>query len=245
MKKRYITCMILLILFFLGCSREKREEEKQENTYRVVAAFDYAPFIYIDEKTGEREGFVYEIVKEIEKRGQFKFEWYNQPFSKIIDKIVEGRYDIGVSAFTITEERKKLVDFTEPFYKSEIVVLGNKEIEYDRCTNTIYGVQTNSVFEEKIEKISGNKTIVNSKEERLIATLVNKEIDYLITDFGASLRIIEEHPQLFQKEVIEETEIGLVVSKKMKRSDLKKINNIILEMTSDGTIEKLKNKYGI
>lgn len=242
MKKKYLIFVIPLVLFFLGCSEAKHKE----SSYRVVASFDYAPFIYIDDETGEKKGFVYEIAKEIEKRGEFKFEWYDQPFSRIIEKIVEERYDIGVSAFTITNERKKNVDFTEPFYNSEIVVLGNKEIDYyNNNKESIYGIQTNSVFEDKIAKKPGNKIIVNSKEERLIGTLVNKEIDYIVTDLAASNRIIRENPQLFKEEVLEDSEVAIVVSKKMNKNDFKKINSIILEMKSDGTIEKLKKKYDI
>lgn len=241
MKKRYIIFIVALISFFLGCS----ESKYKENTYKVVASFDYAPFIYIDNETEEKKGFVYEIIKEIEKRGEFKFEWYDQPFPRIIDRIIEGRYDIGVSAFSITEERKKVVDFTEPLCNSEMVVLGNKEIEYDKTVNKIYGIQTNSVFEDKITKKVGDEIIVKDKEERLVRTLVNKEIDYIITDLAAGYRIIKDNSQLYKKEVLENSEIALVVSKKIDKNDLKKINSIILEMKSDGTIENLKKKYDI
>ena len=241
MKKRYITFIITLILFFLGCSESKHNEK----IHKVVASFDYDPFIYIDNETEEKKGFVYEIIKEIEKRGEFKFEWYNQPFPRIIDRVVEGRYDIGISAFSITDERKKVIDFTEPLCNSEIVVLGNKEIEYDKIANKIYGIQTNSVFEDKIAKKVGDKIVVKNKEERLVSILISKEIDYIITDSGAGHRIIKENPQLYIKEVLENSEIAFVVSKKIDKNDFKKINSIILEMKSDGTIENLKKKYDI
>ena len=241
MKKRYIIFIVALILFLLGCNETKHKE----STYRVVASFDYAPFIYRDDETREKKGFIYEVVKEIEKRGAFKFEWYDQPFPRILDRVIEGRYDIGVSAFTITAERKKVVDFTEPLCSSEIVVLGNKEIEYGKTEDTIYGIQTNSAFDDKIIKKIGNKVIVSSKEERLVSILVGKEIDYLITDLGAGDRLIKENPQLFKKEVLENSEVAIVVSKKLDKDDLKRINEIILEMKSDGTIENLKKKYDI
>lgn len=58
-------------------------------------------------------------------------------------------------------------------------------------------------------------------------------------------KILRENPELFQKEIVEEVEVSFITSKTMNKDDFKRMNEIILELKADGTIEKLKKKYGI
>ena len=44
-------------------------------------------------------------------------------FGKIIDAVRDGQADLGFAAFSVTEERKQLIDFTDNYATSRIVVV--------------------------------------------------------------------------------------------------------------------------
>lgn len=132
---------------------------------------------------------------------------------------------------------------TEPFYSSNIVILGNKNIDYSKNINFIYGVQAESIVVDRVD--NKDKIIVSSKEKKLINSLINREIDYIAIDDVCGNKILKEYPQIFQKEIVEETSVSFITSKAFKKDDLKKINSIISEMKLNGEIDKLKKKYEI
>ena len=248
MRKKYIVFIIVIALFFLGCNDKKGYEEKNnkdKTRYKVAFNLEQPPLLYREVKTGEIKGFIYDIGKEIERRGNFIFCWEETPLSKIFDEVTVKNYDIGIAPFISTEERKNKVNITESFYTSQIIVLGNREIDYKESKEPIYGVQTESIVLDKVQGEDSGKVIVSSKEERLLDSLLNRDIDYMVTDSICGNEILKKNPQLFNKEVIEEVSISFITSKTLNKDDLKRINEIILEMKSDGTIEDLKKKYDI
>lgn len=235
---------ILITLFFWGCSNERNIKENEETKkYKVAINFEHPPLLYKDEKTEERKGFIYDIAKEIETRGNFIFIWDEIPISKIFDEVARGNYDIGFAAFILTKERKNIVNMTEHFYGSNIIILGNRNIDYSKNKNFIYGVQAESTVVDRID--NKNKIIVSSKEKKLINSLINHEIDYIAIDDVCGNKILKEYPQIFQKEIVEEALVSFITSKTLDKNDMKKINSIILEMKHNGEIDKLKKKYDI
>lgn len=245
MKKVYL--ILIVTLLFLGCQNERETNLKSEKNqkYKVAINFEYYPFVYKNETTGEPEGFIYEISEEIEKRGNFIVQLDEKPISKIIDEIAVGNYDAGIMAFAITEERHKMIDFSETIYNSQIIILGNKNIDYKKNSKEIYGVQSNSIFEEKIEKLDKDSLIVKDRECRLTEALLHKEIDYIVTYLETANNLIKNNPELFIKESLGKIEVAFAISKNLSKNESEKINSIISEMRADGTIKKLKTKYNL
>lgn len=245
MKKVYL--ILIVMLLFLGCKSEEKTTIKNEENkeYSVAINFEYYPFSYKDESTEEPQGFIYEISKEIERRANFTVHLQEEPISKIIDEITNGNYDVGIMAFAVTEERNKKIDFSETLYNSEIVILGNRNIAYQKDIQIICGVQANSIFEKKFEEIDKDWIIVRDRDCRLVEALVNKDIDYIVTYSETANNLIEKHPELFKKETLGKMEIAFIMSKDLNKNAFKKVNSIISDMKLDGTMERLKKKYNL
>lgn len=239
--KRILLTLVVVILSFSMCTLN----EKKDKVYRIAVDSKYPPFTIKDIKDGSYKGYLCDIMLDVEKNGNFKFNWNEEDFSKIIEKVSSGVYDIGVGAFSITEERKQKVDFLEYQTFTEVVVLGNMEIAYSDSNTPIYGVADSSYFEKIFNKIEGPKSIIKGNHVKLVDYLKHKDIDYIILDKAAAIDIIKDNPSLYIKETLDKTGIGAVVSKKMSRKDLKKMNKIILEMEKNGTLKELKKIYNI
>src|SRR6476660_2344265 len=87
----------------------------------VGSDIPYPPFE--QGKPGEYTGFDIELMEAIgEKIGRAP-EFQDTSFETIFRDVQQGKFEAVISAATITEEREKAVDFSNPYYLSEQAVL--------------------------------------------------------------------------------------------------------------------------
>ncbi|MCD6472882.1 basic amino acid ABC transporter substrate-binding protein [Candidatus Aerophobetes bacterium] len=91
---------------------------------------DYPPFSYID-KEGNPAGFDVEAVKWIGKEMGFEVKVQPTAWDAIIPSLKSGKIDLIASGMTITEERKKVVDFTIPYWEINQAVAVRKDSNLD------------------------------------------------------------------------------------------------------------------
>ena len=67
-----------------------------------------------------------EIIEAVAKATGDKVRLHNMGFDGLIPSLQAGIIDVTVAAMTITPERQKRVDFTEPYYQSGLTILIRK-----------------------------------------------------------------------------------------------------------------------
>ncbi|MGM0766584.1 MAG: transporter substrate-binding domain-containing protein [Pseudomonadota bacterium] len=92
-------------------------------TLKVVTDPSFVPFEMMDEETGEMIGFDMEIIAEVAERAGFDYELNTMDFNGIIPALQTGNVDIAIAGITITDERKEIVDFSDPYYDSGLRIL--------------------------------------------------------------------------------------------------------------------------
>ncbi len=96
-----------------------------QETIRAVTDATFPPMEFT--RDGKRTGFDIELVEALAKSMGKKVEWIDIDFKGLIPALQAGRADIAVSAIYITDERKKVVDFTDPYYAGGLVVVTKKD----------------------------------------------------------------------------------------------------------------------
>ena len=97
----------------------------QNAPLRVVTDATFPPMEFV--KDGQRTGFDIDLVEALGKEMGRKIEWIDIDFKGLIPALQAGRADMANSAIYITEERRKVVDFTDPYYAGGLVVLTKKD----------------------------------------------------------------------------------------------------------------------
>ena len=97
----------------------------QKAPLRVVTAATFPPMEFV--KDGQRTGFDIDLVEALGKEMGRKIEWIDIDFKGLIPALQAGRADMANSAIYITDERAKVVDFTDPYYAGGLVVLTKKD----------------------------------------------------------------------------------------------------------------------
>ena len=95
-------------------------------TIVAVTGNDYVPLNFVDPKTGKPMGWEYDAVNEIARRLNAKVQWKVTSWDTMIAAIHNGQFDVGMDGITITDERKKQVDFSIPYMVSQQFMLVRK-----------------------------------------------------------------------------------------------------------------------
>jgi polar amino acid transport system substrate-binding protein len=88
----------------------------------VVTENAYPPLQFMD-KSGAAVGWEYDAMAEMAKRLNFVVKYENTSWDAMIPAVSEGQYDLGMTGITIKDERKEKVDFSEPYMRSEMLMI--------------------------------------------------------------------------------------------------------------------------
>jgi len=125
---RKIVCMALAA--FLAVSvfgQAKKLPDLKGRVIRAVTENAFTPLNFVDPKTGKAGGWEYDAVNEIGKRLNAKIVWNICSWDTMIQAIRDGQYDVGMDGISITDERKKQVDFSDSYMVSQQFMLVRKD----------------------------------------------------------------------------------------------------------------------
>lgn len=93
-----------------------------EIALRVGMDATFPPFEFTD-ASGEKIGFDVELVRELAKRaGVQRVEFTQMPFATIVPGLQANQIDVGASSIYITDERAKVVAFTDVYYPGGLAI---------------------------------------------------------------------------------------------------------------------------
>ena len=101
----------------------------------VVTENAYPPLQFVDPNSGEAIGWEYDAVAEIAERINITVVYENISWDAMIAAVAEGQFDIGMTGITIREDRAEVVDFSDPYMRSEMVMLVRGD--EDRFTDAV------------------------------------------------------------------------------------------------------------
>ncbi|WP_347862335.1 glutamine ABC transporter substrate-binding protein [Salimicrobium sp. PL1-032A] len=107
-------------------------EGSSGDTYTVATDNNFVPFEFLNEETGEMEGFDMDLIRAIADEAGFEVDIESMKFDGVVAGMQTGRYDIGIAGMTITEERAETIDFSDPYYDAGLIIAvqeGNEEIQ--------------------------------------------------------------------------------------------------------------------
>lgn len=126
-----------------------------QDVVRIGTLSDYAPFEYRDAK-GELKGMEIELTKTMCKHIQAKCEFVTIDFDALIPALKAKKIDAVVAQMSITDERKKEVDFTDLFTLAPVqyVAKAGSGISDDPATlkGKTVGVYSGSTHETYLKK---------------------------------------------------------------------------------------------
>ena len=249
--KRLMIAVVALVIAFSATTADA-----QMGKVRIGTEGAYPPFNFID-KAGELQGFDVEIGKALCKAMKADCEWVTQDWDGIIPGLLAKKYDAIVASMSITEERKKKVNFTKKYYVTPAKFVRKKgsgiEINKASLKGKSVGVQRATVTENFLRDNFGD--VVNVKaygtldEAKLDFTA--GRVDLLIAD---SVVLLEgllntddgKNAEFVGPDYTDSKWFGDGIGIAVRKGDdelLGMLNKAINQIRADGTYQKINAKY--
>ena len=160
---------------------------KDWSTIRFGTDATYPPFESVD-SSGKIVGFDIDITDAVCAELKVKCEYQNQDFDGIIPALVAGKFDAIVSSLSITDERKKSIDFSDKIYNTPpaIVVAKDSDIKGvapEDLAGKAIGVQSSTTHADYAEKTYTKSDIkLYPSMDQAELDLVNGRVDAINDD---------------------------------------------------------------
>lgn len=217
-----------------------------DNVLRVGTDATFPPMEFTE--NGKRAGFDIDLVDAIAKAIGKKVEWVDIDFKGLIPGLLAKRFDMAVSAIYITDARKKVVDFTEPYYAGGLVVMvknGNKaitkpaDLEGKKVTVQV-GTKSVGWLEKNFPKVQRVEVEKNDEMFNLVAI---GRADAAVTGKPAAFQYVRSRGGLHVLPAQLTTEEYGMALRKDEPELTKAVNAAIEKLKADGTYAALVKKW--
>lgn len=229
-----------MILAACGAEKDSSTGEDGKIT-KIVAGTEatYAPFEYLDNK-GNVVGLDAEILAAIGEEMGIETEMKNTGWDAMLSQVTTGGIDMGAAAITITDDRKKTYDFTDPYYEASLLIVTKEDStieELAELKDSKIAVQMNTTGHKAAQDLQGkaSKNILAYENFAIALTeVLNGSAEAAIGDNAVILEYIKNNPESGLKTIEDDSfavdYFGFMV---------KKGNTELLEVLNEG-LEKIK-----
>lgn len=256
-----VAAILLVVTGLAGCGGETSALDKilkERIVYIGTVPFE-PPLLY--QKEGELVGPDAEIGKRLvarleKERGTtggtpLRLMWINRTYPTLIPAVKNHEVDLAIAVLAITESRKKEVDFSQPYYKTELVLVINpvqKDLQVADLPNAKIGVREGTVAEEFVRSKYPNAEVVPYKTlDDAILALRRAEVDGVIDDRYLAAYSLATTPGAthmeFLPEVLASYDCAIAVRKGDKKL-LALVNEVIAEMQQNNVYAQLLEEHG-
>ncbi|MCP4432433.1 MAG: transporter substrate-binding domain-containing protein [Gammaproteobacteria bacterium] len=222
---------------------------------RVGVEGAYPPFSW-KEPDGTLKGFDIDFALEVCKRLQRECVLVEQEWDGMIPALLSRKFDTIIASMSITEERKKKVDFTEKYYNTPPGIVAKSSAGFSRTNAGLkgkrLGVQRATTHQCTAEKMFPDAELVlYASQEEVFQDLASGRLDAQISDsLQASEGFLKQDMGKgfgFLGEMISDEEcqgIGAGFAVRKKDTILRNsLSAVIRGIRADGTYKKLNDKY--
>ncbi len=256
--KKIISLVMVLVMataVFSACGSKSSDSKSGGDGKQVLSMAtnaEFPPYEYVEGE--DVVGIDVDIAQAIADKLGMELKVDNMNFDSIIPAITSGKDAIGVAGMTVTDERKKNVDFTDSYATGVQVVIVRedskitdvKDLTTKGANNTI-GVQLGTTGDiyctSDIQDKGFGKVQQFNKGADAVQALVSGKIDCVVIDNQPAKEFVKANKglKILDTEYVTE-DYAIAVAK--DNTELKdKINGALNELKADGTIQKILDKY--
>lgn len=248
MKKGILLAFLVLIslISITGCSTTGKNSTE---VYTVATGSDFVPFVFVNEQSGELDGFDVDVMKAIAKEGKFEIKFESISWDGFIAAIETGRYDMGIDGITITEERKEKVDFSDPYFDSGLIIMTQANNQEIKSAKDLIGKKTGTIVNTTSEKFlqlnypeteifsydGSPEAYMDLRSGRLDAVLYDvSSVKYFISKYaGGDLKTVGD--------IMQGEQYGILFPKASPLAE--RVNSALSNLIKNGTYDDIYEKW--
>lgn len=237
-------------LGLMGCSDENGSSSSTAGEMPKIimgTSADMPPFEFY--KASEIVGYDIDIAKAIAQELGLKLQIRNMDFGALIPSLGSGRVNFVIASMTPTPERKKSIDFSEPYLELPLaaVTLGQDVVTTQQgLSGKKVGVQLGSTHEQFARDVASRDKTVKvrslNKLTELVQELISGRLDVLIMETKTAKAFQNITPSLKVGALDDNTvSFAIAFPKESKWRD--KFNTAIESLQRSGQLDRIKARW--
>lgn len=244
-----VTAAMLILFSLCACSEENadslaRVKDAQEISFAMSGG--YPPFNFYNSEN-QLVGFDVDVAREVAARLGVEFKPVTTEWSGIIEGLRSGAYDGILGSMAVTKERRKVVDFSTPYYYSGAQVMVRKDADLDSVNaleGKTLGVVTGTTFADDAAKLGAGDVKLYKDDTQTLMELSSGVVDGVITDrvVGVNAMNSGKFDIAMLGSPLRSEDIA-VAFRKGDDTLLAKVDEILTAMHDDGTLSGFSRKW--
>lgn len=226
------------------------EEIKKSGTLTMCTNAEFAPFEY--KEGNDIKGIDVEISQAVADDLGVKLKISDIAFDSLIPSLQAGKADMAAAGMTVTEDRKKNVDFSDTYFDASQAIIVPKDSSIKTRTDLndkIVGVQTGTTGDTYCTNQDG-KSDIKVKEVRrynkgmdAVADLISGRIEAVVIDNYPAQKLVSQNPDKTTLLSDSLTSESYAIACP-KGSDLTaEINKVLKDLKDSGKLQEIMDKY--
>lgn len=230
-------------LFLTGCGDNQANGGKK--VLKMATEATFPPYEYFE--NGKVCGIDVDIVTEITKNLGYDLEVVDMKFDSVILSVQTSKCDIAASGITVTEDRKKQINFTHPYVTAAQVIIVPKESKIGKPED---------LKDEKIriavqQGTTGDSYVATNLHEPLrydnaglaVAALLAAKCEAVVCDSEPAKVHVSKHPEVKILPIALTSEEYAFALNKKDTELLDGFNKELIKMRENGKLQAILDKY--
>lgn len=246
-----IIAAVMILSVFAACSKQdsantstSKPELIKSGVLTVGSDTTWPPMEYIE---GDKiVGFDVDLTQAIADKIGLKLDYQSTPWDGIIPALVAHKFDMVISSMTITDEKKKEVNFSDPYFNTDqaaVVKEGSGIDAVEKMDGKTVGVQLGTTGELTAKDIKGCTTKTYDDILMAFEDLKAGRIDAVMADSYLSYSYAAKNEGYTVGFVVKTGEkLGIAFSKESPNL-LAAVNGALKTVMDDGTYASIYEKW--
>ena len=215
-------------------------------TLKIGVSSASKPFVYI--KDGKYAGFEVELMIGFCREYGYRLEFEDTAFAAIMAGVSSGKYQIGMSGITITEERRESVDFSAVNHTEDLVLVIHKQSDvktFEDYKNANVGITTGTYAATIIHDVFPDATVKEfASIPDMMLALTQGKIDIILNDVSYYTCMKWEGMNVDRlEEPYTTTDFGIAFKKGENAQLREQMNAFIAKIKENGEYDRLQEKW--
>jgi len=228
--------LFLALASILGCG-------ERTDSLTMITEATFPPYEFL--RGQEIVGVDVEICRAVAERMGKGFKVESVDFDSVIPAVISGKADLAAAGITVTEDRKRSVDFSIPYVKTGIVVISRTSHPFSDLADLRgrkIGVQAGTTSETFVlERLQQQPERSRSPAEAVAGMLAGRT-DFVIADIDPARKCVEGVEGLVISDFVSSEEYAVAI-RKGRPELLKAVNETIRELRASGRIDAWAREF--
>ena len=211
---------------------------EKDNSLKMITEATFPPYEFL--RGQEIAGIDVEICRAVAKKLNRPFKAETVDFDSVIPAVISGKADLAAAGITVTEDRKKNVDFSIPYVKTGIVVIYKKSNPFkniEQLKGKKIGVQGGTTSETFVLEQLKQEPERSKSPAEAVAALKSGRVEFVIADIDPAKNCVKGEADLALSDFITSEEYAVAIRKGQPEL-LKTIDETIAELKASGQLDQ-------